>query len=106
MGLISELRDGKKREITAEDFDYFLGVLPPVAYRFTWGGESWNFGFCEGLDYLVGFKQEGDRYFARQTDILNPEECGVSIEDQARGKADWMKRRLNEVRLSDWGRTT
>lgn len=106
MGLITDLRDGKKREITEAEFDYFLGVLPPVTYRFSWGGESWSFGFCEGLDYVVGFKVEDGRYFAQQTDILNPVECGVSIADQAVGKADRMKRRLNEVRLGNWGGRT
>jgi hypothetical protein len=94
MGLLKELADGQEKEISEEQYWHFLEVLPPAAGKFTWGGERWDFGFAEGLDYLVGFRQDEGRYYARQTDILNPQECGVSIADQALGKADGRKRRL------------
>jgi hypothetical protein len=85
MGLLHDLDDGKKREITEEDFDYFLDVLPPVAMGFHWNGERWAFGFAEGADYVYGFKKEGGKYYAQKTDLLNPRECGVSLEDQQQG---------------------
>lgn len=85
MGLLHDLDDGKKREITEEDFDYFLDVLPPAAMGFRWNGEKWSFGFAEGADYVYAFKKEGGRYYAQKTNLMNPRECGVSLEDQQQG---------------------
>jgi hypothetical protein len=82
MGLLHELDDGKKREITEQDVDYFLDVLPPVAMPLTWNGERWAFGFAEGDDFVYAFKKEGGKYFAQKTDLRSPHECGVSIEEQ------------------------
>ena len=31
---------------------------------------------------FYAFKKEAGRYFAQKTDLLNPHECGVSVEDQ------------------------
>src|ERR1700738_2916675 len=87
MGLLHDLDDGKKREITEEDFDYFLDVLPPVAMRFPWNGERWSFGFAEGADFVYAFKKEGGTFFAQKTDLLNPYECGVPIAEQQRRRA-------------------
>ena len=72
MGLLDDLSNGNKRTITEDDYDYFLGVLPPVFMRFEWGGERWDFGFAEGYDYVYAFKKQGDQFFAQKTDILNP----------------------------------
>ena len=44
------------------------------------------------MELPIAFKREGDRFFARQTDILNPEECGISVEDQA-AAAVWVCRK-------------
>ncbi len=82
MGLLHDLDDGKKRGIPEEDYDYFLEVLPPVAYRFTFNGERWNFGFAEGYDYIYAFKFENGRYFTQKTNLLNPYECGRTIAEQ------------------------
>ena len=82
MGLIADLEDGKKREITERDYWYFLEVLPPVAMRFAWNGERWNFGFAEGADFMYALKQQGGRFYAQKTPFLNPNECGRSIEEQ------------------------
>ena len=87
MGLLHDLNDGKKREVTEEDFDYFLDVLPPAAMGFRWNGEKWAFGFAEGADFVYAFKKEGGWYYAQKTDLLNPRECGVSLEDQQQGFA-------------------
>ena len=102
MGLLHDLDDGKKREITEEDYDYFLGVLPPVTYRFTWNGERWGFGFAEGADYIYGFKKEGDKYFAQKTNLLNPYECGVSIEEQLRRLDQGPKQEKEGTRTGSW----
>ena len=74
MGLLDDLGDGQKREITENDYDYFLGVLPPALMRFRWGKDQWDFGFAEGYDYVYAFKKQGDQFFAQKTDILNPRE--------------------------------
>ena len=91
MGLLNDLDDGKKREITEEDFDYFLDVLPPAAMSFRWNGEKWSFGFAEGADFVYAFKAEGGKYYAQKTELLNPRECGVSLERQQRGFAARLK---------------
>lgn len=85
MGLLHDLDDGRKREITEEDFDYFLDVLPPVAMGFRWNGERWAFGFAEGANFVYAFKKENGRYYAQKTNLMNPRECGVSLEEQQHG---------------------
>jgi hypothetical protein len=103
MGLLHDLDDGKKREITGEDFDYFLDV-PPVAMGFRRNGERWSFGFAEGYDYVYAFKKEGGRYFAQKTGLLNPHECGHSIEDQQNtpGFAERLGREKEATRAASW----
>ncbi|HVS34099.1 MAG TPA: hypothetical protein VMS17_00875 [Gemmataceae bacterium] len=87
MGLLHDLDDGKKREITEEDFDYFLDVLPPAAMGFRWNGEKWAYGFAEGADFVYAFRKEGSRYYAQKTNLLNPRECGRSLDEQQQGVA-------------------
>lgn len=82
MGLLHDLDDGKKREVSEEDYYYFLECLPPAAYGFTFNGEKWHFGFAEGYDYVYAFKQQGDKYYAQKTNYLKPEECGKTIQQQ------------------------
>jgi hypothetical protein len=83
MELLRELDDGHKREITEKDYDYFLGVLPPVVHGFDWNGERWNFGFSEGAEELIcAFKKVGNKYFAQMTNLRNPRDCGVPLEVQ------------------------
>jgi hypothetical protein len=84
MGLLYDLADGKKREITKQDYYAHLTARPPVAALFPWGGERWDFGY--GDRHIYGFKIEGDKYYAQKTDLLNPYECGISLKDQLRGK--------------------
>lgn len=91
MGLLHDLDDGKRREVTKEDFDYFLDVLPPAAMGFRWNGEKWAFGFAEGADYVYAFKKEGGRYYAQKTTLMNPRECGQSLEEQQQGFAGRLK---------------
>lgn len=91
MGLLHDLDDGKKRQITEEDFDYFLEALPPVAMRFRWNNERWHFGFAEGYDHVYAFKKEAGKYYAQKTDLINPWECGVPIDQQQPGFADRLK---------------
>ncbi len=104
MGLLHDLDDGNKREVTETDFDYFLEVLPPVAMRFAWNGERWHFGFAEGYDYVYAFKKEGGRYYAQKTNLLNPYECGHSIDDQQRrsGFADRLCAEKEATRAASW----
>jgi hypothetical protein len=82
MGLLQSLEDGKKREISEEEFDYFLNVLPPAVMRFTWAGERWSFGFAEGNDFIYAFKRQDGKCYAQKTDLMNPHECGGSLEEQ------------------------
>src|ERR1700722_1127766 len=102
MGLLHELDDGKKRQITEEDYEYFLEVLPPVAFRFQWNGEKWRFGFAEGADYVYAFKKQGDMFYAQKTDLLNPRECGVPLEKQLQGFSKRLKEEKEAVRAASW----
>jgi hypothetical protein len=104
MGLLHDLDDGKKREITEDQFDYFLEVLPPVAMPLLWKGERWAFGFAEGYDYVYAFRKERGRYFARKTDLLNPYECGHSIADQQKtpGFVERLGQEKEATRAARW----
>jgi hypothetical protein len=102
MGLLHNLDDGKKREITEKDFDYFLEVLPPVATRFQWNNENWSFGFAEGDDYIYAFQKQGGKYYAQKTDLRNPYECGVSLASQLAGKGSLLKERSEATRTASW----
>jgi len=103
MGLLHDLDDGQKREITEADFDYFLDVLPPVAMPLKWKGEHWSFGFAEGHDYVYAFKKEGGKYYAQKTDLLNPHECAHSIEEQQQpGFAERLTEEKEATRAASW----
>jgi hypothetical protein len=99
MNLLESFEDGEKHEIDEQFYCYFLGGLPPVLYDFDYGDDRWQFGFCEGEDYVYGFKKAGGRYFAQKTDILNPNIYGAP-EKQAhrpliaagrKWRADWLR---------------
>jgi hypothetical protein len=102
MGLLHKLDDGQKREINEEDYDYFLNVLPPVAFRFTWNGERWGFGFAEGAVHIYAFKKDGDKFFAQKTNLMNPYECGVSLEEQLRRLGQETIGEKEAPRTSSW----
>jgi hypothetical protein len=102
MGLLHDLDDGKKRRITEEDYDYFLDAVPPVAFNFHWNNEKWNFGFAEGGNCVYAFQKQGGKYFAQKTNLLNPCECGLSIDDQNDGFAAQLRRRKKEPRVASW----
>jgi hypothetical protein len=104
MGLLTDLDDGQKREISEDDYWYFLEVLPPVAMPLRWNDERWQFGFVEGYDYVYAFKQDGDRYFAQKTNLLNPWECGRSIEEQQQtpGLAARLGEEKQATRAASW----
>jgi hypothetical protein len=102
MGLLHELDDGRKREITEADYQYFLEVLPPVAFRFQWNGERWGFGFVEGNDYVYAFKQETGKFYAQKTDLLNPIECGVPLDKQLQGFSKRLKVEKEANRAASW----
>ena len=102
MGLLHDLDDGKKRGISEDDYYEFLEVLPPVAFRFRWNNEIWGFGFSEGYDYVYAFKKQGDQFYAQKTDLLNPWECGVSLQHQLAGKAPHLKEQKEAMRAASW----
>jgi hypothetical protein len=104
VGLLHDLEDGEKREISEADYAHFLDVLPPVAFGFPWNGERWGFGFAEGSDFVYAFKREAGRYFAQETTLLNPNECGHSIEDQQRspGFVERLGREQEAARAASW----
>jgi hypothetical protein len=101
MGLLQDLEDGNKREISEEAFDYFLNVLPPVAMRFTWRGERWTFGFAEGNDFVYAFKRQDGKFYAQRTD-LNPHECGISLEEQFQRSDNRVNGQPEEGRAASW----
>jgi hypothetical protein len=104
MGLLHELDDGRKREVSEEDYYYFLEVLPPVAMNFRWNGERWHFGMAEGYDYVYAFTKRAGRYFAQKTTLLNPAECGHSVEEQqqAPGFAARLGEEKEATRAASW----
>jgi hypothetical protein len=103
--LLQKLDDGKRREVTEADYYYWLEVLPPAAWNFTFDGHPYSFGFAEGFDYVYGFVQAGERYFAQKTTYLKPSECGLSIKQQQAdpGFAERYERSMRDVRRA-WGR--
>ncbi len=106
MNLLQPFEDGQTHEVDEKTYAHFLGVLPPVMHRFEFAGESWGFGFAEGADYVYAFKKSGDRYFARKTDILNPEYYGAPEQQAHRMPADsnkqWLQHWLRIGRRNEW----
>jgi hypothetical protein len=102
MGLLDRLQNGKKCEVNEDYYEYFFNVLPPVAYNFTWNGEQWGFGFAEGAEHIYAFKKEGDQFFAQKTNLMNPYECGVSLEEQLRRLGQSPKTPKEPERTSSW----
>ena len=67
-------------EITQKDFDYYLGVLPPVSFNKTYmlpddTGKmrpvETQFGFAEGFEEITAFWMEGDRFYCQKTGRMN-----------------------------------
>jgi hypothetical protein len=102
MGLLDRLQNGKKCEVNEDYYEHFLNVLPPVAYSFTWNGEQWGFGFAEGHDFIYAFKKEGDRFFAQKTNLMNPYECGVLLQEQLRRLGQGTTEEKEAPRTSSW----
>ncbi len=102
MSLLHTLDDGQKHEITEQDYEYFLEVLPPAVYKFIWNGERWGFGFAEGFDRVYAFKKDGDKYFAQRTDRINPSECGMPFAEQPDGYADRLDEAKERARGKNW----
>ncbi len=102
MSLLHQLDDGQKHEITEEDYDHFLEVLPPAVFRFTWNGERWGFGFAEGYDRVYAFKKDGDKFYAQRTDRINPSECGIPFHEQPEGFADRLDAAKELARGRNW----
>ena len=91
MNILEHLSDQKKHEITKEDYDYFLGVLPPVTGPMLYQGEQWDFGFAEGAENVRLFKHQAGKYYAVETPYLNPYECGSIDSQTKRWIMEWIK---------------
>ncbi len=102
MGLLHDLDDGHKREISEKDYEYFRDVFPPVTFDFSWNGEHWGFGFAEGYDYVYAFKKEGEKYYAQKTPLLNPYECGMSVKRQQEGFVERLREEKEATRAASW----
>jgi hypothetical protein len=85
------LKDGRKHAVSEADYDYFLGVLPPVAGPMSYFGERWDFGFAEGADRLRLFKRQGEACFAIETPYLNPREAGPVDTQKRRWVMRWLQ---------------
>lgn len=85
------LNDGRKHTVSAEDYGYFLDVLPPATGAMTYLGEHWDFGFAEGADRVRLFKRERDGYFAIETPYLNPREAGPIDTQKRRWVMRWLQ---------------
>lgn len=85
------LKDGRKHAVSAQDYDYFLEVLPPVTGPMNYLGERWDFGFAEGADHIRLFKRQGDEYFAVETPYLNPYEAGPLDTQKRRWVMRWLQ---------------
>jgi hypothetical protein len=83
MILDKDLADGKQHEISeAEYYRYRDGTKLPVAYRFTWSNQNWDFGCADGYGFVYAFGRHDGRYFAQKTPLLDPTEVGISIDRQ------------------------
>ncbi len=85
------LQDGCKHQVSRDDYEDFLDVLPPVCMEMTYRGERWDFGFAEGADFVRLFKRQGDHYYAIQTPYINPYEAGGFSVQQHRWILQWIK---------------
>lgn len=67
---IERMRSGDTIEIDSSMYDYWLEVLPPQFMGRMIGGRRYDFGFAEGPEPIVGFWQEGERYFCQQLQLI------------------------------------
>ena len=54
------------------------------------------------LPLVRSAKKDGDRFFAQKTDLLNPYECGVSLEKQQQGFGERLKQEKEATRSASW----
>jgi len=71
------IASGEQVEIDKEIFDYFLGVLPPVAMGqtviLTTGRRiTPPFCFAEGAENMIAFWEEDEKFYACKTRQMNP----------------------------------
>lgn len=74
---IEGINSGKKVQVSPDVFDYFLEVLPPIfmgkMVEFKDGTKVLaSFGFAEGAEKVKVFWMEGQDYYCRQSDMMNP----------------------------------
>jgi len=65
-----QVRSGVEVEVSGEVFDWFLNVIPPVGYG-SRNGKSYSFLFAEGEENIIGFRYDGERYFAEMLPDIN-----------------------------------
>lgn len=64
---------GTEVEVSADLYEQFFEMLPPVAMPFYCEGVRYDFGYAEGQDPVIGFRKTADGQFrARLSDITNP----------------------------------
>ncbi len=70
------IREEKNVEVTEEEFNYFLSVIPPKFVEQEvelMNGQMVyaSFGFCEGMDRITAFWQDKGRYYAADTVLFS-----------------------------------
>ena len=65
------LKVGQSVEVDESVYDYFLGVLPPVAMPMIWKGRRYDFGSAEGLEVVIAWHTCEGKFYATQTDVMN-----------------------------------
>src|SRR5260370_472459 len=102
MSLLHDLEDGKKHEISEEDFDYFLDALPPVAMAFRWNNEKWHWGlaqaFYRGDSCFINQVDAADEWLAiKQDKPFESISLGRIIRDEGRDAAQVLLDRLRKA---------
>ncbi|WP_372395285.1 hypothetical protein ABMY26_06665 (plasmid) [Azospirillum sp. HJ39] len=70
---LTEAGVGNEVEVSKYLYWYFMEVLPPVAMPFWFQNRRCDFGFAEGAEAIVAFREDDleHRYFATLTDKMN-----------------------------------
>ena len=73
MSVIDDVRAaeiGAKVPVTEEAYWYYLEILPPVFMFGVVKGELADFGFAEGANEIIAFRQDGKNHYAWRTGVL------------------------------------
>lgn len=63
-------KTGEKVPVTEETYWYYLEILPPVFMFGVVNRELADFGFAEGANEIIAFRQDGKKHYAWRTGVL------------------------------------